>query len=208
MGREKKNEKSSPCGHLCPFLPGAKCWWVYTNKERVHLSINKGYLFKMRINFESVWQFCVWGCLLWGQGEGSEIHYLLSHAEKAVGYFKTLNQNTLKNPETSYSDCLTLILGTLFLCKYREIIDELKLSDYLVFTRQYRCCPLSSVIWKQAERNCGPQSHAAKPLAEFLFWGRLFCNDGLVDLRIIYEIPEFSFLLLGSYSILPQNFLL
>lgn len=48
-GREKKNEKSSPCGHLCPFLPGAKCWWVCANKERVHLSIAKWYLLKMRI---------------------------------------------------------------------------------------------------------------------------------------------------------------
>lgn len=61
-------EENGPCGHLDPFL--LLCLMPNTGEcthrqKRVHLSVNKGCLFKMRMNSE-FWQPSVWGCLLWG----------------------------------------------------------------------------------------------------------------------------------------------
>lgn len=61
-----------------PFCCSAPCQTLEsTQRQRtVHLSVNKGYLFKMRINSE-FWQLSVWGCLLWGWGKGHETCCLL-----------------------------------------------------------------------------------------------------------------------------------
>lgn len=71
-----------------PFCFSASCQTLESThrQKRVRLSVNKGYLFKMRINSE-FWQLSVWEHLLWGWGKGRETCCLQSPGEKLIGCF-------------------------------------------------------------------------------------------------------------------------